>query len=279
VSRTRSQRVSIVSGNPARLFIDFDGLQVEVVTEVAAARDLFERTYRSMLVPDLTARAGLIEVHETPRGYSVNGLETLDFKQRRFEALVDYIKLDVVRQFVKARPDLLWMHGAAVEREGSALLIVGRSGQGKSTLSTRLCEAGWRFLSDDVAPIRMDADEVIPFPQSAFRRVYPGHEIGADETGFLSKEEVPLPDSALHLNPAPIRAVVFPSFKHGASSGMEQLSPGNAAIEFMANCFNFDDHQATAVARIARLAELIPMYRLTYGDGSDGADAIQNGLK
>jgi hypothetical protein len=279
VSNQVSARVTIVSASPPGLFIDFDGRQVEVVTDVAAARDLFEKAYRPMLVPELTSRAGRIEVHETPRGYAVHGLEILDFKQRRFEALVDYIKLDVVRQFVKSRPDLLWMHGAAVERAGSALLIVGRSGQGKSTLSTRLCEAGWRLLSDDVAPIRMDTDEVIPFPQSAFRRVYPGHEIGADETGFLTKEEVPLPESALHLKPAPIKAVVFPSFKHGASSAMEQLSPGNAAIEFMGNCFNFDDHQATAVARIARLAELIPMYRLTYGDGSAGADAIQKGLK
>jgi hypothetical protein len=125
----------------------------------------------------------------------------------------------------------------------------------------------------------MDADEVIPFPQLAFRRVYPGYEIGSDETGFLSKEEVSLPESALGLHKARIKAVVFPSFKHGASSEMEQLSPGNAAIELFGNCFNFDDHQATAVMRIARLAESIPMYRLTYGDGKSGAEAIQKGLK
>jgi hypothetical protein len=262
-----------------KLFVDFDGRQVEILTDVAAARDLFERTYASMLVPALISSAGRIEIMQTANGFTVNGLEQLDFKHPRFEPLVDYLTREVVRKFVEARPDLLWVHGAAVEWNGSALLIVGRSGQGKSTLSTRLCESGWRLLSDEVAPIRMDADEVLPFPRSAFRRVYPGREIGPDETGFLAKEQVALPERALHLKPAPIKAAVFALFKYDASPEMEVLSPGTAAIELVGSCFNFDDHRATAVARIAKLAESIPMYGLTYGDGRAGADAIQNGLK
>jgi hypothetical protein len=49
------------------------------------------------------------------------------------------------------------VHGAAVERDGTALLLLGNSGAGKSTLAAAALESGWRVLSDDltiVAPSR-----------------------------------------------------------------------------------------------------------------------------
>jgi hypothetical protein len=265
--------------NASRLFIDFDGQQIAISTDVPAVSDLLERTYRSMLCRESISSAGQIEMRKTPRGYEIHGLEKANFEDLPVENVLDFLKRDVVRQFSVARPDLLWIHAAAVVRDTSALLIVGASAQGKSTLSTRLSEAGWRLMSDEVAPIRMDSDEVLPFPQAAFRRQYPGHELGSYEIGLISKEEVALPRASLHLEPAQISGVVFPLFKDGASPELETLSAGTAAMELFRNCLNFADHQAKAVARIAKLAESIPMYRLTYGDGKAGADAIQNGLK
>jgi hypothetical protein len=42
------------------------------------------------------------------------------------------------------------VHGAAVERDGTALLLLGNSGAGKSTLAAAALDAGWRALSDDL---------------------------------------------------------------------------------------------------------------------------------
>jgi len=42
------------------------------------------------------------------------------------------------------------VHGAAVERDGVALLLLGNSGAGKSTLTAAALDAGWRALSDDL---------------------------------------------------------------------------------------------------------------------------------
>jgi hypothetical protein len=267
--------VTIASDKIEKLFIEFDGRQIEVHTDIPAARDLFEGTFRAMLVPRLTAPVGRIKFLKTSHGYAIHGSEKWNSRRRPLTAFIDYLRHDVVRQFIKARPDLLWIHAAAVERDGAALLIVGPSGQGKSTLSTHLCEAGWRLLSDDVAPIRMDTDEVLPFPQSAFRRRHPGREFLPNETGFLSKEEVPLPDAALRLNPAPIKALVFPVFRYDAPPQLTLLSEGEGALELLRSCSSFAEHRETAVTRIARLARSIPMYRLSYGAGV-GAAAVLN---
>jgi hypothetical protein len=266
--------VTIVQRKIEKLFIEFDGQQIEVLTDIPAAHDLFKRSYGPMLVSRLTSSAGRIEILESSRGYAIHGLQKADFARRPLNLFLDYLKNDVLLQFIRARADLLWVHAAAVERDGSALLIVGPSGQGKSTLATRLCEAGWRLLSDDTAPIRMDVDEVLPFPQSAFRRKYPGREFSEEERGYLEKEEVPLPDTALHLKPAPIKAIVFPLFRNGAAPELDLLSPGTAALDLLRNCANFADHKEAAVARIARLAASIPMYRLSYGVGQAAASLL-----
>lgn len=255
----------------AELFIEFDAMQLEVRTDITAARVLFERSFRSMLVPGLTSSAGRLEVLKNSHGYTIRGLETVDVPNESIDLLKDYIKREVLLMFIKARPDLLWIHAAAVERDGSALLIAGPSGQGKSTLATRLCEYGWRILSDDAAPVRMEIDEVLPYPQSAFRRKYPGRELAQTELGHLEKEEVLMPDDVLHLEAALIRGIVFPLFRNGAPPEISVRPSGEAALDLIRNCTNFADHKETAVARVARLARAVPMYHLTYGDGHAAA--------
>ena len=46
------------------------------------------------------------------------------------------------------------LHGSAVERDSVGLAFLGDSGQGKSTLTSLFCTAGWRLLCDDV--LRVD---------------------------------------------------------------------------------------------------------------------------
>lgn len=48
------------------------------------------------------------------------------------------------------RGDPVW-HGTALARDGRAILIVGASGGGKSTLSACLCAEGWALLSEDMS--------------------------------------------------------------------------------------------------------------------------------
>lgn len=51
------------------------------------------------------------------------------------------------------RSDLLFLHAACFEKGGKATLFLGQPGAGKSTLSLHLVEAGFSYLSDELAPI------------------------------------------------------------------------------------------------------------------------------
>lgn len=50
----------------------------------------------------------------------------------------------------------LLLHGNALEREGRAIICLGHSGDGKSTLAYMLMQQGWRLLADDLAVITPD---------------------------------------------------------------------------------------------------------------------------
>ena len=55
---------------------------------------------------------------------------------------------------------LYGLHASGVERDGTNLLIVGPSGQGKTTLTLGLLAAGWGFLGDDVVALHLDRGSV-----------------------------------------------------------------------------------------------------------------------
>ncbi|MDQ3080839.1 MAG: hypothetical protein M3R07_01335, partial [Gemmatimonadota bacterium] len=251
---------------------EFDGSQLTVRTDAAEVRAYLLEAFAHMLVPEVTRNIGELHILRSGAGYAMAGDQTLDFSGVSASDLLPLLKDEVRLRFMRSRPDLLWLHAGAVERGGSALLISGPSGHGKSTITTLLCERGWRLLSDDIAPVRMDADEVIPFPQSPLRRVHPGREIRPDAVNTLTKQSVAIGESMVRRSAAPIKALVFVAY--GSAEGLVTIPRGSAAMEILKNSTNFIDHKGAAVGRAAEIARRVPAYRLSYMAPAEAAGAV-----
>jgi hypothetical protein len=57
------------------------------------------------------------------------------------------------------------LHSGAVERDGRVLLLAGVKGAGKSTLTAALVQRGARYVTDEVAVVKLPGGRLCPYPK------------------------------------------------------------------------------------------------------------------
>lgn len=68
-------------------------------------------------------------------------------------------------------PHLAALHASAVLRDGKAMLVLGNSGSGKTTICTSLLERGFSLLSDDLTIIDLSTEPLYIIPFLTFAHV------------------------------------------------------------------------------------------------------------
>ena len=91
-------------------------------------------------------------------GPSIEGLNIGD--------LLFHIEKDLAVELQKRRPDLYFLHSAALEWKGKAYLFAAEAGSGKSTTTWALLHHGFRYLSDELSPIDPNTMQVFPYPHA-----------------------------------------------------------------------------------------------------------------
>ncbi len=259
--------------------VAFDGRAVRVLSNIPEVHSHVREQFEFMLdenAPEVSS----LKLYREENEYVLEGPAFNPIRQSIIEPLLFLVKDEVRLEFMRSRQDLLWLHAGAAEKNGKARIILGVSGQGKSTLTISLCENGWTFLSDDIVPISMDKDIAYPFPQMPSRRVPSSSDWDANELGSAARKRARFERAQLCSGPISIGDLIFPHFQRGVSTSLNRVSKGEAAIEMLRNATNFCDHKVDAVARCARMAKVLSAYHLSYSDGKEACNLLvklQNG--
>ena len=168
------------------------------------------------------------------------------------------------------------LHAGLVRRSDQAILVMGESGRGKSTLSASLRSAGWTLLGDDgvmiasldgspTARVTSPSLRLLPdsrailFPQIDRPRAVAAH----------TRKEM-LPDVAVaDTQPHPLSAifVLEPPGRAGSIS-LRKLSPMDASVAILANSMALDatdpGHAQVRVEQACALAERVRVHALDY---------------
>ena len=165
-------------------------------------------------------------------------------------------------------------HGGAVCRADGAMVFLGPSGQGKSTLTAACAGSGMAFLTDDCLVLREEA-QVEVLPDEAHVRLWAdsfeaisGNPLD-DPPSSWRKPRLQADDARMPHRMQPARLACMITLDGEADDIMlERLSPADAAMLWRANAFVVDLRSPhvlrTSLQRAARLAQVVPAYRLAY---------------
>ncbi len=181
------------------------------------------------------------------------------------------------------RPDLMFVHAAALVGERGAVAIVGDSGAGKSTLAWALARRGFAYLSDELAPFDVDRAEIIPFPRAIHLKVPPPglpplpHETIVTHTSLC----VPVELLAGGVAKAPTRldALCFlaPS-PRPHQPVLRPLTAGRAVPRLFSHTLNALAHPHYGVDAAIRLAREARCFELAAADLDETCDLLAAAL-
>lgn len=174
------------------------------------------------------------------------------------------------------------LHASAVEVGGRALLLVGRSGAGKSSVALQLVDRGARLLADDVAALDTAAGKPFVHPGPALMSADPAELARVRADGPLSRwqrlgtleEEVRLAGPAVVAQPVPVAAVlVLRRTSDAAEVSIEALRQAVPAVLLGAtfNAYLRDPHRVVRQLDVCEALARSAAIRTVRSGPRDGA--------
>lgn len=166
------------------------------------------------------------------------------------------------------------MHAGVVGTGDGALAIPGRSGLGKTTLTTALLVAGHPILSDEVLAVDRTSGVAHPFARPL--------ALSAQSAGLLGVGDVD--DQLLDPRtlgrvapPAPVRHLVLAQRRPGPTE-ISVARRGDAVAELVRRSFNHYLEPDASFRSVVALVRGSTVWRVSYSDAVDAAAGISRQL-
>lgn len=201
------------------------------------------------------------------------------------EALVGTVVNLLNRRVAEAAPQVL-VHAGGVERDGAGVVLPAAMESGKTTLTTGLVRAGYRYLTDEAVAFDRASREIVPYPKpmsldpgswSLFPELEPDEPFATD--GYKASQWQ-VPPAAIRADALgrPCRAgfVVFPVYEEGATTELVPLTRGEALVELTKNTFRFDQEGRPTLEVLAAIVADADVYRLPNGNLDEAIAAVDS---
>lgn len=203
------------------------------------------------------------------------------------ERFAPFVKTAVMAAALRRHRFLLTLHAGTVQGAAGVLLLPAAPGSGKSLLTLALCRSGYRFFSDEVAPLEDPGHGVRPVPLSLCFK-HDGWSIAAGldpEIQTLRTHHRSDGKLVRYLPPAAVAPdasvlvthLVFPCWEAGARTALEPIGTMDALRRLLGECVAVEQKLTREnVARLVDWAKGLRCYRLRHASLDDAVAAIRS---
>jgi hypothetical protein len=191
---------------------------------------------------------------------------------------------DLAVEIQRLRPDLYVVHAAVLTHGDGAVMLVARSGGGKSTLSWALLHHGLGYLSDELAPIDLATLDILPFPRALMVKRAPPASHPMTPNALKTARGFHVPAAALPsetvTRPARLRAIFFLHYAGETTRpSVRRLTAAEGAARLYANTLNPLAHPGEGLDGAVRITSARPCFELMTADLGSSCELLVATLK
>jgi hypothetical protein len=198
--------------------------------------------------------------------------------------LLDSLEWAIMTGILQNTRHLVQLHAAGVDVDGQALLFVGPSGAGKTSLVLSLLLKGWKCLSDEVILVEPGTNRVMPLPRSFHihsRTLNLFSELSATEHESTSMDN----RGKIRFDPATVLSewvasssapawVIFPCYRPGNCNDLIPIGETEAMTLLIGQTINLLDHGERGLETLMELVRNCRCFRFNTGDIQGASLAI-----
>jgi hypothetical protein len=185
--------------------------------------------------------------------------------------LLFLLEKDITVELQKRRPDLFFLHSAAIEWQGNACLLAAESGSGKSITAWALLHHGFRYLSDELSPIDLDSMRVFPYPHALCLKQEPppAYALPANVIRLGRRIHIPteaLPSTAIS-GPRPLGAVFLVTHRPDLGAPeLRAIGRSEASARLYVTALNALAHTSHGLDAVVRISEHVPCFAVSSAE-------------
>lgn len=168
------------------------------------------------------------------------------------------------------------LHAGCVCKDNRCFILPGRSGNGKSTLTSWLVLNGFQYLTDELVFLNSDA-EVLPLTRPISLKIGPDHPswlLSGEHTNIISSDTgsmIPhrLLNTEFKQQQPKVTDIIFPLFKPDAKLELKKISPAKASLYLLQSHVNARNLEGHGVSEMAAIVKQCRLYTLSYSSFND----------
>jgi hypothetical protein len=261
--------------------------EFKVQSDLPSASFVFDRLFSSF--PEIPPTEG-IPTYRLSRSASDGRKFALDLDgqplQRvdRAGSMVDWLIGEITRKAVALTDGFVAIHAGAASWRGRAVVLPAAPDSGKTTTVAALIEAGFSYLSDELALLHLETGIAHPFPRPLLME--PGSvEVVRGLQAKLPDEYECFRARLYHVAPddlrphavgapSPVSYVISPRYRMGSTTTLTPMTRAETLYVLGENSFNLDRVGSAGVSTLRRIAEGAPGYRLEIGDLRSAVECV-----
>jgi len=230
--------------------------------------------------PEVTGRYQIeLSNSNAAQGFCVRDFNGVCAQVEDTDALLWHLDKSLTLALQYRRPDLYFLHAAAVALDGGVSVLAAPSGTGKSTITLGLLDRGFTYLSDELAPIDIRRRVVHHYAHAVGLKSPPPDPVHLPQGTLAIGSRFHVPTSCvrgagLSEEPLPLVAFIFPERSSEFPARCRRISPSVATAHLLANTLNARAHSNDGLDAAVTLARLVPCFQINTRDLSGACAEI-----